>query len=90
MSLFDIFKQSIRVENPSDWLPDFVVGDETAKRSYLKIMAKNTVLDFVARTMSTLEVKFKNKDSNADWDYILNVRPNSDMSAAVFWEKFFY
>ncbi|MGQ4223612.1 phage portal protein [Enterococcus mundtii] len=90
MSLFDIFKQSIRAENPSDWLPDFVVGDETAKRSYLKIMAKNTVLDFVARTMSTLEVKFKNKDGTADWEYILNVRPNSDMSAAVFWEKFFY
>lgn len=53
-------------------------------------MAKNTVLDFVARTMSTLEVKFKNKDGTADWEYILNVRPNSDMSAATFWEKFFY
>ena len=53
-------------------------------------MAKNTVLDFVARTMSTLEIKFKNKNGVDDWDYILNVRPNSDMSAATFWEKFFY
>lgn len=90
MSLFDIFKQSIRNEEPSDWIPDFVFGDEESARSYLKIMAKNTVLDFVARTMSTLEVKFKNKNSTADWEYILNVRPNSDMSAATFWEKFFY
>lgn len=90
MSLFDIFKQSIKNENPSDWIPDLVFGDETSSRSYLKIMAKNTVLDFVARTMSTLEVKFKNKNSTADWEYILNVRPNSDMSAATFWEKFFY
>lgn len=90
MSLFDVFKQSIKGESPSDWIPDFVVGDDAAERSYLKIMAKNTVLDFVARTMSTLEVKFKNKDGTADWDYILNVRPNSDMSAATFWEKFFY
>ncbi|MFB8447593.1 phage portal protein [Enterococcus thailandicus] len=90
MSLFDVFKQSVKNENPTDWLPDFVVGDDTAKRSYLKIMAKNTVLDFVARTMSTLVVKFKNKDATADWEYILNVRPNLDMSAAVFWEKFFY
>lgn len=40
--------------------------------------------------MSTLEVKFKNKDGTSDWDYILNVRPNSDMSAATFWQKFFY
>lgn len=90
MSLFDVFKQSIKKETPSDWLPDFVVGDEDAARSYLKIMAKNTVLDFVARTMATLEIKFKNKHDTADWEYILNVRPNSDMSAATFWEKFFY
>lgn len=90
MSLFDIFKQSIKNEDPSDWIPDFVFGDEESARAYLKIMAKSTVLDFVARTMSTLEVKFKNKDGTSDWDYILNVRPNSDMSAATFWQKFFY
>lgn len=90
MSLFDIFKQSIRNEEPSDWIPDLVYGDDESARAYLKIMAKNTVLDFVARTMSTLEVKFKNKDGIADWEYILNVRPNNDMSAATFWEKFFY
>lgn len=90
MSLFDVFKQSIRNEEPSDWIPDIVYGDDESARAYLKIMAKNTVLDFVARTMSTLEVKFKNKDGTADWEYILNVRPNNDMSAATFWEKFFY
>lgn len=90
MSLFDVFKQSIRNEEPSDWIPDLVYGDDESARAYLKIMAKNIVLDFVARTMSTLEVKFKNKDGTADWEYILNVRPNNDMSAATFWEKFFY
>lgn len=90
MSLFDVFKHSIRNEEPSDWIPDLVYGDDESARAYLKIMAKNTVLDFVARTMSTLEVKFKNKDGTADWEYILNVRPNNDMSAATFWEKFFY
>lgn len=90
MSLFDVFKRSTKSTSQSEWLPDFVVGDSTAARSYLKIMAKNTVLDFVARTMSTLEIKIKNKSQTADWDYILNVRPNKDMSAATFWEKFFY
>lgn len=90
MNLFDVFKQSIRNKEPSDWIPDLVYGDDESARAYLKIMAKNTVLDFVARTMSTLEVKFKNKDGTADWEYILNVRPNNDMSAATFWEKFFY
>ncbi|MGM0260422.1 phage portal protein [Enterococcus sp. AZ102] len=88
MSLFDAFKQSIKKEQPSDWIPDFVIGDEDSKRSYLKLMAKNTVLDFVARTMSTLKIKFDEDDF--DWEYILNVRPNLSMSASNFWENFFY
>ena len=90
MSLFDVFKTSIKNEDPTDWIPDFVVGDETAKRSYLKIMAKATVLDFAARTMSTMEVKFKDMKDGPEWEYILNVRPNNDTSAATFWYKFFY
>jgi len=90
VSLFDVFKTSIKNEDPTDWIPDFVVGDETAKRSYLKIMAKATVLDFAARTMSTMEIKFKDFKDGPDWEYILNVRPNNDTSAATFWYKFFY
>lgn len=90
MGLFDIFKNSIKNENPSDWIPDFEINENAAKRAYLKTMAKDTVLNFVARTMATLEVKFKNKTDIEEWEYILNVRPNKDMSAAMFWEKFFY
>lgn len=86
MGILDIFKKN----NEIDWMLDYEFVESLANRSYLKTMAKNTVLDFVARTMSTLEVKFKNKDDTTDWNYILNVRPNSDMSAATFWEKFFY
>ncbi|OJG37636.1 HK97 family phage portal protein [Enterococcus dispar] len=52
-------------------------------------MAKDTVINFVARTMSTLEVDIQNKDGT-DWEYILNVRPNSDQTAADFWQAFFY
>jgi HK97 family phage portal protein len=86
LGILDIFKKN----NEIDWMLDYEFIDNLAQRPYLKTMAKNTVLDFVARTMSTLEVKFKNKDDVDDWNYILNVRPNSDMSAATFWEKFFY
>ena len=25
-----------------------------------------------------------------EWDYLLNVRPNKDMSANDFWQNFFY
>ncbi|XUB37031.1 HK97 family phage portal protein [Enterococcus sp. DIV0876] len=86
MGILDIFKKN----NEIDWMLDYEFIDNLAQRPYLKTMAKNTVLDFVARTMSTLEVKFKNKDDVEEWNYILNVRPNSDISAATFWEKFFY
>lgn len=86
MGILDIFKKNNEIE----WMLDYEFAENLAQRSYLKTMAKNTVLDFVSRTMSTLEVKFQGKNNTADWDYILNVRPNSDMSAATFWEKFFY
>ena len=86
MGILDIFKKN----NEIDWMLDYEFANNFAQRPYLKTMAKNTVLDFVARTMSTLEVKFKGEAKNTDWNYILNVRPNSDMSAASFWEKFFY
>ncbi|EOL42005.1 phage portal protein [Enterococcus phoeniculicola] len=86
MSLLDIF----RGNNETDWMLDIEFAESVANRAYLKSIAKDTVLNFVARTMSTLEVTFKNKENVDDWDYILNVRPNSDMSAATFWEKFFY
>lgn len=89
MWLWDLFKSSIQNEDPSDWLPDLDYGDDVAQRAYLKTMAKDTVINFVARTMSTMEVDLQNKDGT-DWDYILNVRPNKDQTAADFWQSFFY
>ncbi|WP_270790253.1 phage portal protein [Enterococcus diestrammenae] len=89
MWLWDLFKSSIQNEDPSDWLPDLDYGEDVAQRAYLKTMAKDTVINFVARTMSTMEVDLQNKDGT-DWDYILNVRPNKDQTAADFWQSFFY
>lgn len=86
--LWDLFKGSIQKEDPSDWLPDLDYGD-AAQRAYLKTMAKDTVINFVARIMSTLEVDIQNKDGT-EWEYILNVRPNKDQTAADFWQSFFY
>lgn len=88
MGLFSYFLDSIRGTDPSEWLEDLEIPDVTANRLYLKYMAKDTVLNFVARTMSTAKVKFKTE--NKEWDYILNVRPNKDMSASDFWQAFFY
>lgn len=90
MELFSLFMDSITKNRVSDWIPDIDFHDDLAKRVYLKSMAKDTVLNFVARTMSSLVVEVRNKGDSDEWEYILNVRPNRNMSASDFWQKFFY
>lgn len=88
MSFADIFKRNKELE----WMWDLELVNETSQRVYLKKMAIDSVLNFVGRTMSTVQFKFT-KDKKAirsPWDYILNVRPNKDMSATLFWQKFIY
>ena len=88
MSVFSSFMESIRKTEPSSWLPEIEAIENDSQRAYLKRMAIETVLSYVSRTMSTLKIDFKDKKDHT-WDYLLNVRPNKDMSAAVFWEKFY-
>lgn len=92
MGLFSLFMDSIARNKVSDWIPEIDFGDEVAQRIYLKTMAKDTVLNFVARTMSSTVVELRNKDGTdkSEWEYVLNVRPNKNMSASDFWQKFFY
>lgn len=88
MDLFSMFKRNKEI---ADML-DFEFISDTSERAYLKKMAIDTVLNFVARTMSSAQFRFKEngKLKNSDWERVLNVRPNSDCSATDFWEKFFY
>lgn len=83
---------SIRDSNSTDWLPELELIATEAKRLYLKKIAIDTVLNFVARIMSTATFKLSGPDFQDDnqWNYILNVRPNLDMSAAFFWQQVFY
>lgn len=65
---------------------------ETNHRAYLKKMALETCINFIGRTISQSEFRFsKNgKRQYNDWNYLLNVRPNTDQSAAEFWQSFIY
>lgn len=75
-----------------EWLYDLDFADDTSHRAYLKKMALETCINFIARTISQSEFRFmKNKKRQFNnWDYLLNVRPNTDQSAADFWQKFIY
>jgi len=84
-SLPDIFKrgrgstESVYVCGPGDI-------DAKVQEVYLKRMALDICANFIARAVSQLEVKIDDRQ----WYYKLNVRPNTDMSAAQFWHTLTY
>ncbi|MED3650615.1 phage portal protein [Heyndrickxia sporothermodurans] len=67
-------------------------SEKVPHRAYLKKMALETCINFIGRTISQSDFRFmKNgKRQLDDWHYLLNVRPNTDQSAADFWQKFIY
>lgn len=63
---------------------------ETSHKAYIKKWALDTCINHIARTIS--QTKFEiidgdNKDKSSTTHYKLNVRPNTDESAATFWQK---
>lgn len=67
-------------------------GIDIEQRAYLKSMALEICIGFIARTVaqSVFRISQDNKRVYDDWDYLLNVRPNTDQSAADFWQRFAY
>lgn len=63
---------------------------ETTNRVYLKKMALETCINFIGRTISQSDFRIMKdgKRLKNDWDYLLNIRPNTDQSAADFWQSF--
>lgn len=69
-----------------------IFGVDIDQRTYLKKTAIETCINFIGRTISLSEFRFTKdgKRQKNDWDYLLNVRPNTDQSAADFWQDFVY
>lgn len=82
----------LRRNSELESLFDLDFSNETSHRAYLKKMALEACINFIGRTISQSEFRFmKNgKRQVNDWDYLLNVRPNTDQTAATFWQKFVY
>lgn len=66
--------------------------DEPTHRAYLKKMALETCINFIARSISLSDFRvMKNgKRQSNEWDYLLNIRPNTDQSAADFWQDYIF
>jgi HK97 family phage portal protein len=86
--LDSILKRNSELES----LFDLELTYEPTHRAYIKKMALETCINFVGRAISQSEFRYmKNgKRQLNDWHYLLNVRPNTDQSAADFWHDFVY
>jgi len=86
--LESVFKRNSELET----LFDFELLDDSSTRTYLKKMALETCVNFIARTISQSDFRIvkDGKRQYDDWNYLLNVRPNTDQSAADFWQSFVY
>ncbi|KGR88718.1 phage portal protein [Lysinibacillus odysseyi] len=86
--LSDVLKRNSELE----WMFDLDLTYETSHRAYLKRMAMETCINFIGRTVSQSDFRMmKNgKRQFDDWHYLLNVRPNTDQSAADFWQDYVY
>ncbi|TQR28329.1 phage portal protein [Lysinibacillus sphaericus] len=69
-----------------------IFGIDIEQRAYLKKTAIETCINFIGRTISLSEFRFMKdgKRVKSNWDYSLNVRPNTNQSAADFWQDFVY
>ena len=89
MGIFrDVFKRNLEIRD----MLDLDLASDPATRSYLKRIALETNINFIARTISQSEfwiMDGQNKQKN-NLHYRLNIRPNTDSSASDFWHKVIY
>ncbi|WP_436860485.1 phage portal protein [Staphylococcus caeli] len=87
MSIFD---RIIGRNEAIEFSYDFDLLRETSHKAYIKQWALDTCINHIARTISQTKFEIidgENKDSSSTTHYKLNVRPNTDESAATFWQK---
>lgn len=88
MALFPIFKR----ETVPDSSLTFNFDYEEPSRAYLKKMALETVIGFIAKSIAMSDFRFSKEGKRVvdDNHYAFNVRPNTDQSAFEFWFHFVY
>lgn len=90
MTKISIFDRILGRNEAIEFSYDLDLIRETSHKAYIKKWALDTCINHIARTIS--QTKFEiidsdNKDTSSTTHYKLNVRPNTDESAATFWQK---
>ncbi|MGH1313739.1 phage portal protein [Bacillus toyonensis] len=84
--LGSVFKRNKELE----FMVDLDLIADTANRVHMKRLALDTCVSFLGRTISQSEFRVRNGkvfEKNEIY-YRLNVRPNKNMTASTFWERF--
>ncbi|WP_144561677.1 phage portal protein [Bacillus mycoides] len=84
--LSDVLNKNKEIE----FMFDMDMFINTANRVHMKRLAIDTCISFLGRTISQSEFRVKDGKSfiKDELYYRLNVRPNKNMTASTFWEKF--
>ncbi|MDA1664865.1 phage portal protein [Bacillus cereus] len=84
--LGSVFKRNKELE----FMVDLDIITDTANRVHMKRLAIDTCVSFLGRTISQSEfrVRHGNTFEKNELYYRLNVRPNKNMTASTFWERF--
>lgn len=89
MTLFSNFFDLFTRRKDASYIYDLDLIQDISNRAYLKKLAIDTCIDYVARAVSASEfrVMSSTKSEKNDIYYKLNVRPNTDYSATNFWQE---
>ncbi|OPD57600.1 phage portal protein [Bacillus anthracis] len=73
-----------------DFMLDLDIISDTANRLHMKRLAIDTCVSFLGRTISQSEFRVRNGKAfeKNELYYRLNIRPNKNMTASTFWERF--
>ncbi|PEJ48224.1 phage portal protein [Bacillus sp. AFS002410] len=82
----------LRRNSELESLFDLDLSYDTTQRGYLKRLALETCVNFIGRTIAQSDFRYMSNGKRQlnDWHYLLNVRPNTDQSAADFWQRFIF
>lgn len=93
MSVFKNIWDLITNRQDTSFMFDADMWEPDVQRAYLKRMAIDTNVNFIARSFTQSEFKVMNgkqSDRASELYYRLNVRPNANQSSSQFWYEFIY
>lgn len=88
MGLFDKLFGKVEEDSELGWSIDVELFEKVSERAYMKRLAVEICISFLARTISQSEFRVKNVDQylKNDLYYRLNVRPSKNTTASTFWQ----